>query len=131
MASTCTLIALNGKPCADANLYKNMVGSMQYLAFTRPDLTFAIHKVSKFMHNPLETQWQAVKRILRYLKHIVSTGLLISKVINLDLQAFSDSDWAADRDDRRSVKAHFIFQGPNLISWSCKQQPTVARSSAE
>ncbi|KAF5446750.1 hypothetical protein F2P56_032353 [Juglans regia] len=103
MASTCTLTASDGKPYADATIYKNMVGSMQYLAFTRPDLAFAVHKVSR----------------------------LISKATNLDLQAFSDSDWAIDRDDRRSVGAHCIFQGPNLISWSYKQQPIVTRSSTE
>ncbi|XP_040998011.1 uncharacterized mitochondrial protein AtMg00810-like [Juglans microcarpa x Juglans regia] len=108
-----------------------MVASMQYLAFTRLELAFAVHKVSKFMHNHLETHWQAVKQILRYLKHTVSASLLISKAANLDLQAFSDSDWVADRDDRRSVRAHCNFQGSNLISWSCKQQPTVARSNTE
>ncbi|KAA8531487.1 hypothetical protein F0562_006160 [Nyssa sinensis] len=59
MASTCSLTVSDGEPCADANLYRIMVGR-----------------------------------------------LLISKAANLDLQAFSDSDWAADRDDRRSVGAH-------------------------
>ncbi|KAA8524312.1 hypothetical protein F0562_010735 [Nyssa sinensis] len=131
IVSTCTLTASDGKPCVDANLYRSMVGSMQYLAFTRPDLAFAIHKVSKFMHNPLETHSQSVKRILRYLKYIVSAGLLISKVANLDLQALSNPNSAVDRDDRRSVGAHCIFQGPNLISWRCKKQPTMACSSTE
>ena len=72
-----------------------------------------------------------VKRILRYLKHSISTGLFITSNDNFNLQAFSDSDWATDKDDRRSVGAYCIYIGSNLISWSCKQQPTVARSSTE
>lgn len=104
MASTCSLTASDGKPCADANLY------------TRLDLAFVVHKVSKYMYNPLEPHWQAVKRILCYLKYNISTSLLISKAAILDLQAFSDSDWAVDLDDKISVGAHCIFQGPKLIS---------------
>lgn len=77
----------------------------------------------------MDSHWQAVKKILRYLKHIVSTGLLITKANNFRIQAYSNSDWAGDRDDQRSVGAHCIFQGPNIIYWSCKQQQTVAQSS--
>ena len=131
MATNCHLTSTDGTPFADISLYRSVVGSMQYLAFTRPDLAFAVHKVSKFMHNPLNTHWLVVKRILRYLKHSISTGLYIGRGGNFNLQAFSDSDWAADRDDRRSVSAYCIYMGSNLISWSCKQQATVARSSTE
>lgn len=105
MASTCRLNSSEGTPFDDVHLYRSVVGSLQYLAFTRPDLAFTVHKVSKFMHNPLDTHWLAVKRILRYLKHSFSTGLYISACADLTLQAFSDSDWAADLDDRRSVGA--------------------------
>ncbi|KAB5521562.1 hypothetical protein DKX38_025881 [Salix brachista] len=62
---------------------------------------------------------------------IVQSGLYITQCMDLTLQAFSDSDWAADRDDRRLVGAYCIYMGTNLISWSCKQQPTVARSNTE
>jgi len=131
MASNCRLTSTDGTPFEDIRLYRNIVGSMQYLAFKRPDIAFVVHKVSKFTHNPLDTHWLAVKRILRYLKHSISTALFITKTVNFTLQAFFDSDWAADRDDRRSVGAYCIYMGSNLISWSCKQQPTVARSSTE
>jgi len=131
MASNCRLTSTDGTPFKDISLYHSIVGSMQYLAFTRLDLAFVVHKVSKFMHNPLDTYWQAVKLILRYLKHSISTGLFITSNVNFTLQAFSDSDWAADRDDRRSVGAYYIYMGSNLVSWSCKQQPIVARSSTE
>jgi len=113
MASNCRLTSTDGTPFEDINLYHSIVGSMQYLAFVRPDLAFVVHKVSKFMHNPLDTHWLAVKRILRYLKHSISSGLFITKTVNFTLQAFSDFDWAADRDDRRSMGAYCIYMGSN------------------
>lgn len=61
IASTCHLTSTNGTPCSDASLYRSIVSSMQYLAFTRPDLAFAVHKVNKFMHIPLDTHWQPLK----------------------------------------------------------------------
>ena len=131
MASNCLLNSTDGTPFEDISLYRSVVGSMQYLASTRPDLGFFVHKVSKFMHNPLDTHWLVVKRILRYLKHSISTGLFITRNVDFTLQTFFDSNWAADRDDRGSVGAYCIYMGSNLISWSCKQQPTVARSSTE
>jgi formate/nitrite transporter FocA (FNT family) len=75
------------------------------------------------MHNPLDTHWLVVKRILSYLKHSVSTGLFIAKNVDFKLQAYSDFDWATDRDDRRLVGAYCrsigaccIYMGSNLIS---------------
>ena len=83
------------------------------------------------MHQSKDPHWQAVKRILRYLKHTVAYGLHFTSVSDHSLHAYSDADWAADKDDRRSIGAYCIFHGSNLISWSCKQQQTVARSSTE
>ena len=92
MASNCRYTSTDGTPFENINFYRSIVGSMQYLAFTRPDLAFVVHKVSKFMHNPLGTHWLAVKHILRYLKHSISTGLFIAKAVTSTLQAFADSD---------------------------------------
>ena len=83
------------------------------------------------MHNPLKPHWIVVKRILRYLKSIISHALFIQPSTVAKLHCFSDADWASDRDDRRSVGAFCVYLGKNLISWGCKQQQTVARSSTE
>jgi hypothetical protein len=69
------------------------------------------------------------KRILRYLGGTKLVGLMLSKSGSQLLSAFSDIDWASSADDRRSTRGFAIFYGPNLISWSSKKQPTVARSS--
>ena len=83
------------------------------------------------MHDPRDSNWQIVKRILRYLKHIIFGGLFLSKNSTLQLHGFTDADWAGDSDDRRSMGSYYVFLGSNLVSWSCKQQATVARNSTE
>jgi hypothetical protein len=117
--------------CADPNLYWSIVGSLYYLSFTRSDIAFIVHRVSKFMHNPKDSHWQAVKHILCYLKNTVSYGLFLTHSSSLSFQAFADNDWAEDPDDRRSVGSYCVYLGSRLISWSCKQRSTVARSSTE
>ncbi|XP_021833784.1 uncharacterized protein LOC110773568 [Prunus avium] len=110
--------------------YRSLAGALQYLTWTRPDLSFAVNQVCQFMHTPRESHMQAVKRILRYLKGTVTDGLWFKKG-HLNLVSYSDADWAGCHFDRRSTSGYCVFFGPNLISWSAKKQPTVARSSTE
>ena len=70
-------------------------------------------------------------RILRYLKSTSSRGLLFSKNDNLDLLAYTDADWAGDRDDRKSTSGYFTLVRGNLVTWKSKKQKVVALSSAE
>ncbi|KAJ3676869.1 hypothetical protein LUZ60_002593 [Juncus effusus] len=125
------LSKLSGTPMEDPKLYRSTVGALQYATITRPEIAFAVNKVSQFMHSPTDTHWGAVKRILRYLKGIITHGLLLRSSPSLRLQAFSDADWAGCPDYRRSTTGYCIFLGPNLVSWSAKKQATVARSSTE
>ena len=88
-------------------------------------------KIVKYTQTPMEPYWAAVKCILHYLKNTISHTLLIQPTTDLKLHTFSDADWASDCDDRRSVGAYCVYLGNNLISWGCKQQQIVARSSTE
>lgn len=72
-----------------------------------------------------------MNRILRYLKHTPHLGLLLSKSSIMNLTVFSYADWAGCPDERKSIGAYCIFLGTNLISWSSKKQPTIAKSSTE
>jgi len=116
---------------ADVTRFRSIVGALQYLTLTRPDISFSVNKVCQFLHSPTTSHWSAVKRILRYLKFTVSTGLKIKRSNSILVSAFSDADWAGCVDDRRSTSGFAVFLGSNLISWSSRKQATVSRSSTE
>jgi histone deacetylase 1/2 len=115
----------------DATQYRSIVGALQYLTLTRPDISFAVNKVCQYLHAPTTAHWAAVKRIIRYLKYTFNVGLYISKSSSLLVSGFSDADWAGCLDDRRSTGGFAIFMGSNLVSWSARKQATMSRSSTE
>jgi histone deacetylase 1/2 len=115
----------------DSTNYRSVVGALQYLTLTRPDLSFAVNKVCQFLHSPTTAHWSAVKRILRYVKGTLGMGLKLRKSSSTLVSVFSDADWAGCVDDRRSTGGFAVFFGPNLIFWSARKQPTVSRSSTE
>lgn len=115
----------------DSTCYRSVVGALQYLTLTRPDIAFAVNKVCQYLHAPTTTHWSAVKRILRYVKGTIALGHKIKRSSSMLVSAFSDADWAGCADDRRSTGGFAVFLGNNLISWSARKQPTVSRSSTE
>nr|XP_020153304.1 uncharacterized mitochondrial protein AtMg00810-like [Aegilops tauschii subsp. strangulata] len=123
--------ALDGSPAPDAAFYRSIVGALQYLTLTRPDLQYAVQQVCLRMHAPRDTHWNLVKRILRYFRGTTALGLTLTASSSTDLVAYSDADWAGCPDTRRSTSGYCVYLGPSLISWSSKRQPTVSRSSAE
>jgi len=131
MASSTHLSACEGDLFFDPTLFRSTVGALQYLCITRPDISFCVNKLAQFMHNPTDLHWQAVKRLLRYLKQTVHYGLQFYRATSSSIQAYSDADWAGDRDDRRSTGGYCIFLRKNLISCSCRKQHTVAQSSTK
>jgi hypothetical protein len=121
----------SGTALPDPTEYRTIVGSLQYLLITRPDLAFAVNKLSQYMHTPTTDHWSFVKRLLRYLCGTINEGLQIHRKSPLNLHAYSDADWAGDKDDFSSTSAYVIYLGRNPVSWSSKKQKTIARSSTE
>ncbi|XP_050147442.1 uncharacterized mitochondrial protein AtMg00810-like [Malus sylvestris] len=124
------LLKDDGQPYNNPSLYRSIVGALQYLVFTRPDIAFSVHQVSQFMQAPMESHFTAVKHILRYLKGSLSTGITYTKG-EMVLKSFSDADWAGDPNDRRFTTCLVMFLGNNPISWSSKKQHTISRSSTK
>uniref|UniRef100_A0A3Q7GX25 Cytochrome P450 n=1 Tax=Solanum lycopersicum TaxID=4081 RepID=A0A3Q7GX25_SOLLC len=89
-------------PFADITHFRSLIGALQYLAITRPDIQFAVNRVAQRMHQPSEHDYHCLKRILRYIFSTLSRGLLI-RLGDFELRGFSDSDWANDKNDRKST----------------------------
>lgn len=116
---------------SDPSLFRKVIGSLQYLLLTRPDIAFSVNRLAQKSHNPTEADWSDLKRVLRYLKGSLDFGLFLPKSTDLSLHGYSDSDWAGDHTDRFSTSGYLIFLGPCLISWKSAKQRTIARSSTE
>ena len=111
--------------------YRSLIGSLLYLAHTRPNITYAMSYISRYMQEPEETHLQAAKKVLRYLKGTASHGPLFSKTSSGTLHSYSDSDWGMDLDTWRSTSGILHKIGTTTISWSSKLQPTISLSSTE
>jgi len=137
-----TPMDVNHKLCAKASdsdlllgnpeYYRRLVGKLIYLTVTRPDISFAVGIVSRYMHSPRRSHLQAVERILRYLKTSPGQGLVYKTSSSAPtLMTYSDADYAGSLDDRRSTSGYCTYFGGHLITWRSKKQAVVARSSAE
>ena len=82
------------------------------------------------MHDPKSSHMDAVYRILRYLKSCPGKGLLYTRQGSLQVECYTDADWAGSLDDRRSTSGYCTFVGGNLVSWRSKKQSVVARCTA-
>ncbi|XP_023729834.1 uncharacterized mitochondrial protein AtMg00810-like [Lactuca sativa] len=118
-------------PYSDPTLYMSLVGALHYLTITRLDLSYAINQVSQFLHAPTIDHFQAVKRILQYVKGTISFGLTYSRPHKASVVGYSDINWACCLETHHSTYGYSVVFGGNLVSWSAKKQPTVSRSSCE
>ncbi|CAF4883114.1 unnamed protein product [Pieris macdunnoughi] len=111
--------------------YRELIGSLIYLsAGTRPDITHAVTRLAAFCDNPGQIQWNAVKRLLRYLKRTADYGLIYRKT-GKSLIGYSDADWANCPIDRKSYSGYAFLLGGAAISWKSQKQKCVATSTCE
>ncbi|XP_019058216.1 PREDICTED: uncharacterized protein LOC109116727 [Tarenaya hassleriana] len=121
----------DSSPFPDIERFRRVVGKLIYLTLTRPDLSFAVHQVSQWMHAPTLHHWHMVDRILRYLKGLPGMGIWMHNNQHTEIVGYYDADWARDKADRKSTTGYCTFVGGNLVTWRSKKQTVVARSSAE
>ncbi|GJT50735.1 ribonuclease H-like domain-containing protein [Tanacetum coccineum] len=121
----------DGVPVRDPTLYLSLAGGLQYLIFTRPDLSYAVQQVCLYMHDPREPHFAALKCIMRYVQGTLELGLQLYASATTSLVGYTDADWAGCPSTRRSTSGYCVFLGDNLLSWSAKRQHTISRSSAE
>ncbi|GKF31608.1 ribonuclease H-like domain-containing protein, partial [Tanacetum coccineum] len=121
----------DGDPVSDPTLYRSLVGALQYLTFTRPDISYAVQQVCLYMHDPSEPHFTALKRILCYVRGTVAFCLQLHASSTAQLTAYTDADWDGCPITRRSTSGYCVFLGDNLLSRSAKRQVTLSRSSVD
>ena len=135
METTCKLDTLATETAKILNeeghtQYRRIIGKLMYaMTGTRPDIAFAVSYLGRFAHAPTTAHLTAAKRVLAYLIHSRNLGIVYSGSPSNAGQGYSDSDWAGDRDERKSTSGYVFMYAGGAISWkSCKQR-TVASSS--
>uniref|UniRef100_A0ACD5UI01 Uncharacterized protein n=1 Tax=Avena sativa TaxID=4498 RepID=A0ACD5UI01_AVESA len=125
------LQSTDGDLLSDPTRYRDLVGSLVYLAVTRPDISYHVHILSQFISAPTTVHYSHLLRVLRYLRGTITRRLFFPCSSSLQLQCYSDATWASDPSDRRSLSAYCVFLGGSLIAWKTKKQTAVSRSSVE
>ncbi|KAJ9546342.1 hypothetical protein OSB04_018885 [Centaurea solstitialis] len=120
----------SGKP-VDQKTYRAIIGSLLYLTASRPDIVFSTGVCARFHCDPRDSHLSAVKRILRYLKGTPDFGLWYPKDSGFELIAYTDSDHAGCKLNRKSTSGACQFLGDKLVSWSSRKQNCVSLSTAE
>ncbi|KAJ8770389.1 hypothetical protein K2173_015003 [Erythroxylum novogranatense] len=115
----------------NSTLFRSLVGGLNYLTHTRPNIAFSVSVVPRFMHNPTKQHFIATKRILRYIAGTLNFGIWYCKVPNFSLIGFTDNDWVGCLDDRKSTSGNVFSFGSGAVTWSSKEQETIALSSSE
>lgn len=111
--------------------YSNLIGGLLWIAqCTRPDISFAVNRLSQFLQHPSMAHWEAAVRVLLYLDQTKHLKLMLGGE-NLNSKAYSDADWAEDRHDRKSTTGYVFCLGEGSISWRSRKQKTVSLSSTE
>jgi hypothetical protein len=112
-----TPIDLNHKLCAESGnpinkeRYQRLVGRLMYFCNMRPDISYTICVVSRYMHDPRSCHLDVVYQILRYLKNSLGKGLLFKSHGHLNVEGYCDANWASCIDDRISTSCYCIFVG--------------------
>uniref|UniRef100_A0ACD5UXM4 Uncharacterized protein n=1 Tax=Avena sativa TaxID=4498 RepID=A0ACD5UXM4_AVESA len=106
----------DGDPLSDPTSYRHLVGSLVCLAVTRPDISYPVHILSRFVSAPTTVHYSHLLRVLCYLRGTITRRLFFPRSSSLQLQCYSDATWASDPSDRRSLSAYCVFLGGSLIA---------------
>ncbi|CAL8171708.1 unnamed protein product [Prunus armeniaca] len=132
LAAKSFLLATEDELLSSPTSYRKVVGCLQYLTITRPDLAFTVNSVAQYMSAPRSSHMIVVKRILLYIKETLDFGLTLRPQSQpSSICAYSNADWVGCPNSRRSTTGYLIYLGTNSISWCSKKQPTVSRPSME
>eukprot|EP00253_Pinus_taeda_P008770 PITA_08770 len=131
MEQNLKLTSIEGKEFEDAIKYRQLVGSLIYLTTTRPDISFAVGILSRFMQKPCEGHWSAAKRVLRYLKGTQDLGIKYTQANDFNLIGYSDSDFDGDKETGVSTSGYATSLGSGAVSWRSRKQSVPAAEATK
>ena len=121
-----------GVPDRSGFSYRKAIGSLLWLASgTRPDLFYAVNKLSKYLDHPTEAHVKAVKDVMRYMRGTIARGLVFQLNPKSDLVVYADVDNGGCEDSRRSTTGFVAFLRNIPLSFYSKQQPITSNSTTE
>lgn len=113
------------------NKYAQIIGSLMHLMnFTRLDIAYAVCRLSRYTHNPNDDHWNALIRLLKYLRGTVNYGIKYSEFPSI-LEGYSDANWISDSDETKSTSGYVFTLGGGAITWKSAKQTIIARSTME
>jgi hypothetical protein len=125
------IIRKNKRVARDQLRYSQIIGSLMYLASaTRPDISFAVSKLSRFVSRPGDVHWHALERVLRYLKGTASYGIHYTGYPRV-LEGYSDANWISDADETKATSGYLFTLGGGAVSWKSCKQTIITRSTME
>jgi len=125
------ILKKNKRIMRDQLRYSQIIGSLMYLASaTRPDIAFAVSKLSRFVSNPGEDHWKALERVMRYLVGTMDYGIHYSGYPKV-LEGYSDSNWISDADEIKATSGYVFTLGGGAVSWKSCKQTILTRSTME
>ena len=139
---TCTPMEVNSPHLESSDLdpeqpahdvpYRQAIGCLMYLMIgTRPDIGYAVGKLSQYCEKPTKSNWSSVKRVLRYLKGTRNIGITFRGNSNVQPVGYCDSDWAGCRETRKSTEGMVFLLAGGAVHWRSKKQSIVATSTCE
>ncbi|KAL0560837.1 hypothetical protein IC582_001251 [Cucumis melo] len=120
----------NGDSIAQLEYYR-IIGSLMYImSYTRPDIAYAVSKLSRYTSNPGQDHWKAILRMLGYLKHTKNYRLHYTRY-PVVLEGYSDANWTSSTKNSKSTSGYIFTLGGGVVSWKSSKQTCIARSTME
>ncbi|TYK08238.1 ty1-copia retrotransposon protein [Cucumis melo var. makuwa] len=111
--------------------YAKIIDSVMYLMnYTRPNIAYAVSRLSRYTHNPDRYHWDALRHLLRYLKGTIDYCLHFNKFPAV-LEGYCDANWVTDNDEVNSISGYIFLLEGGAIFWKSAKQTCIARSTME
>jgi hypothetical protein len=131
------VLSKEGEECIDEErhaLYRTGTGMLLYcIKHSRPDIANAVRELSKCLSRPNEAAYKEMLRVIKYVHDTPDLGLRMEPTVKdeWEVKVYSDSDWAGDKDSRKSVSGYILFLCNVPVCWRSKSQAAISLSSSE